>query len=1004
MPQIKCERAWWRPASIISSAAVAIVLTTAPTVALAEEAGNQQADSAQVKQEQVVESVVTDATVPVAPVAVEAETVVENDVPAVEDDAPQSDAVETPETDTTVTDSEAVPADPSLDSTEVADDTTDDALESEDDAEDPSADVADDELVDDAEDVEGDAADDAATSEEDADLVEGETTADSTDEALVSEDGLGGATTSEEEDKEEETESAQTVADGTYALGSALDPTKVVDVPKGHFVNENNIQIYQGNGTISQMWEVTWHEDKDEQGGGYYTIGVKDTNKVLDVKWGNAYNGATVWLYENNGTLSQRWHIKKEGEFYSILSLLGNSNFYLDVRNGSTANGTKVWLYSGNGTDSQRFSFMEYYPEMPGEIYELVDGDGVYIIESVGGKSNGMVVDLSGGSFKDGANIQLYKNNGTAGQRFYFASDKDGYYTITNLASGKVLGLHGEGIVPSTNVEQTTYSAKSDAQKWALVKNGKNGSFSIINKLTGLALDVKWGSFKNSSNIWGYTPNDTVSQNWTLKKSSFVDDKDIYAIYAASNTGKVLDIKNGSSKDNAAVQVYTSNGTLSQRFEIQLVGEDTFRIRTATSGGWLTVVDGKVVQSNSADTTGTANTWKAVWNNGFFALQTSEMGSSSKQYVLTLMSNGTIGVKQLSSSSSDMQHFLFRTAQLISDGYYEISSALGKDLVLDVEGGTFSNGANVQIDKSKETNGQKFHIVWNGSGYVITAGRSDYALDAKHGGTTNGTNVWLYKTNGTKSQVWTAVIADGGGVVFKSSLSGLALDVKGGAATGGTNVQLYKPNGTASQAWRLSETKVLGGWIKDGSTWKYYDNNGDMLTDSIVAYNLYQQIKNESSRTDYLIAVDAEKCHVVLFKGSAGNWELVFDALAGTGDPYLASTDTDGYGVTGEGGNPWGSLRGYFWLGGDPASGYTDSNGRKEYDGSQQLKWFRSIYGEYGFHSTCGNYSDPSQVGKRLSHGCIRLLEKYAKMIYDLPSYTRVIVLPRYNGDFQIIR
>ena len=57
---------------------------------------------------------------------------------------------------------------------------------------------------------------------------------------------------------------------------------------------------------------------------------------------------------------------------------------------------------------------------------------------------------------------------------------------------------------------------------------------------------------------------------------------------------------------------------------------------------------------------------------------------------------------------------------------------------------------------------------------------------------------------------------------------------------------------------------------------------------------------------------------------------------------------------------------------------------------------------DYGFHSTCGNYSDPSQVGKRISHGCIRMLEQYAKMIYDLPTYTMVAVLPSYNGEFQV--
>lgn len=992
MPQIKCERAWWRPASIISSAAVAIVLTTAPTVALAEEAGNQQADSTQVKQEQVVESVVSDATVPVAPVVVEAETVVENDVPTVEGDAPQSDAVETPEADTPVTDSEEVPADPSLDSTEVADDTTDDVLESEDDAEDPSTDVADDELVDDAE---TDATDNAATPEEDADLAEGETAADSTDEALVSEDGLGAAAS--EEDKEEETESAQTVEDGIYVIGSGLDSTKVIDVVGGNKESGTNVQIFESNGTDAQKWEVIWHEEGTS---GYYTIGVAGTGLVLDVENADAHNGANVWLYEFNGTDAQKWVIKRgENGLWSILSLLGN--YCLDVRDANSSNGTRIWLYSANGTKAQGFNFYKYDPTIPGERYDLEDG--VYIIHAASSENDGMVLDVDNASFNDSANVQIFENNQSVAQRFYFEQDGDGYYTITNLGSGKVLDVAGAGLVPTTNIQQYG-SNNSAAQKWIIIKDDTLDCFYLVNKLTGLALDVSWGNYVNYNNVWGYTFNRTEGQRWTFTKSDFIEDGQIYVIYTSSDTSKVLDIQNASSDDGAALQAFSSNNTLAQRFQIQKNG-DVFRIRTASSGGWLTVSGGnKVVQEGEKDDDWTAeNMWKAVWKNGFFSL----ISALNENHALTIDANGIASVRNVASSLGSLansQHFIFRPARLISDGYYQITSALDENLALDVSNGTFINQSNVQIFSKNNTNAQKFHIVWNGNGYVISAARSDYALDAEWAGTDSKTNVWLYEINGTRAQKWRAEIADGGGVIFLNDLSGLALDVEWGEASSGTNVWLFEKNYNPSQIWKLSATTVPYGWVQESGTWKYYDNNGVMLSDSIVAYNLYQSIKNESSRTDYLIAVDAEKCHVVLFKGSAGNWELVFDALAGTGDPHLASTDTDGYGVTGEGGNPWGSLRGYFWLGGDPASGYTDSNGRREYDGGSQLRWFRSIYGEYGFHSTCGNYSDPSQVGKRLSHGCIRLLEKYAKMIYDLPTYTRVIVLPRYNGDFQIIR
>ncbi len=982
MPQIKCERAWWRPASIISSAAVAIVLTTAPTVALAEEAGNQQADSTQVKQEQVVESAVIDATVPAAPVVVEAETVTEGEGSLVENSVPNVSGVENAESGSNVANSQTNEAGSSSVTGGNSDDSNENASESVGDSEEPSNEEVDDGSVVDAgtssDEVDDGSVVDAGTSSE-----VGSSASVEMAENVVAEDNTHDQAEGER-------------LNGIFAISSALDSTKVLDAVNGETENGTYVQLYGGNGTAAQKWEVKWHEED----GGYYTIGIAGTDQVLDVEWGEAFSGANVWLYEYNGSDAQRWSIEKDDNgLWSILSHLGN--FYLDVFDAGTSNGTKIWIYSGNGTNAQRFNFLQYKPDIFDDKYTGVS-DGVYIINAASDESGKMVLDVNGASFNNGANVQIYEKNQSYAQRFYFQIDSQGFYTITNLGSGKVLDVAGAGIIPTTNIQQYV-SNSTDAQKWAIFKDDEFGCIYLVNKFTGLALDVSWGKYSNGNNVWGYTFNRTEGQRWTLTESDFIEDGQIYVIYTASDTGKVLDIQNASSTDGAKLQAYLSNNTLAQRFEIQKAeGSNKFRIRTAASGGWLTVTSGNgVVQSGKESDSWTAgNTWTAVWTNGFFSL----ISAINENFALTIDSEGIASVCEVSSLLAGSQHFIFRPAQLISDGYYEIASALDEDLVLEVSGGNLASQSNVQISSKNDTNGQKFHIAWNGNSYVITAARSNFALDAEWGGTSNQTNVWIYNNNGSDAQMWNVEIADGGGVRFINRLSGLALDVSWGVSSPGTNVWLYEKNSGSGQVWKLTPTTVPYGWVQDGSTWKYYDRNGDMLTDSIVAYNLYQQIKNESSRTDYLIAVDAEKCHVVLFKGSAGNWELVFDALAGTGDPYLASTDTDGYGVTGEGGNPWGSLRGYFWLGGDPASGYTDSNGRREYDGGSQLKWFRSIYGEYGFHSTCGNYSDPSQVGKRLSHGCIRLLEKYAKMIYDLPSYTRVIVLPRYNGDFQIIR
>lgn len=1011
MPQIKIERAWWRPAAVISSAAVAIALTTVPTAALADEVSSQPSEEPS-KQEQVISESQDDST----PTSTPSSTPVNNEggsgdlVDGVNGGASgsssSSESGTKPDNMPVENGGSSLEAGGGSSSLPSNGNTNEGGLSGNESSEDVDG-SGDGNINSDSSDSVADNTGSESTvtggASTDTTLVPdgGESAASgevSTDSAPDSSGTLNNAASASpvanDSKSESTTESDRTIEDGFYVIGSGLDSTKVIDVVGGNKESGTNIQIFESNGTDAQKWEVIWHEEGTS---GYYTIGLAETGLVLDVENADAYDGANVWLYEFNGTDAQKWAIKKgENGLWSILSFLGN--YCLDVRDANSSNGTKIWLYSANGTKAQGFNFYKYNPTIPGERYDLEDG--VYIIHAASSENDGMVLDVDNASFNDSANVQLFENNQSVAQRFYFEQDGDGYYTITNLGSGKVLDVAGAGLVPTTNIQQYG-SNNSDAQKWVIIKDDTLDCFYLVNKLTGLALDVSWGNYTNYNNVWGYTYNRTEGQRWTFTKSDFIENGQIYVIYTTSDTSKVLDIQDASSEDGASLQAFSSNNTLAQRFQIQKEG-DVFRIRTASSGGWLTVSSGnKVVQWGERDDAWTdENTWRAVWKNGFFSL----ISALNDSYALTIDANGAASVRNAASSLSNLQHFIFRPARLISDGYYQITSALDENLALDVSNGTFANQSNVQIFSKNDTNAQKFHIVWTGDGYVISAARSNYAVDAEWAETSPKTNVWLYEINGTRAQKWQAEIADGGGIIFLNDLSKLALDVEWGEASSGTNVWLFEKNYNPSQIWRLSATTVPYGWVQESGTWKYYDRNGNVLTDSIVAYNLYQQIKNESSETDYLIAVDAVQCHVVLFQGSAGNWELVFDALAGTGDPYLASTDTDGYGVTGEGGNPWGSLRGYFRLGGDPASGYTDSNGRREYDGGSQLKWFRSIYGEYGFHSTCGNYSDPSQVGKRLSHGCIRLLEEYAKAIYDLPTFTRVIVLPRYNGDFQIMR
>lgn len=765
-------------------------------------------------------------------------------------------------------------------------------------------------------------------------------------------------------------DSNKTVADGIYAIGSGKKVTQVLDAQNGGRTNETNVQIFESNMTASQKWDVKYHESD----GGYYTIGLSGTNLVLDVQWGEAKNGSNVWLYENNGTKAQRWNIVKTAEgLWSVLSQLGN--YCLDVEWGNTVNGTNLQLFQSNGTKSQMFQFLQYNPAAP-EGNDRPIENGIYIVGS--GKTGGSkVLDIDNGSMENSGNVQLFQGNGTAAQRYYFEYDGDGYYTITNLGSGKVLDLSNTGIMPGTNVQQFGSNSTS-AQKWAV--RYIDGVYYLVNKGTGLALDAKWGGTANGTNIWGYTFDQSLGQQWLLTKDAgFIktgsDGTAVVSIASFNNISRVFDIKNGSSSNGGALQLWNSNDSIAQRFEIHSLGNDEYRIRTGASGGWLTVQNGKIVQmGNSKTSASVSDTWKAVWTGGYFSLV------NANGLALDL-SNGSIDagtlVQAFASNGTAAQHFFFRAADLIKEGYYTIASALGGDKTLDVANGALANGSNVQICSSNDSNAQKFKISKSGNYYVVTSGSSSYALDAQNGGTINGTNIQIFAKNGTPAQCWTLKIADGGGIVFVNAKSGRALDVAGDKANNGANVQLYDIDGSKGQAWKLSSTTISDGWTKVGNAWYF---GGNAFTAS--CHSAWEKIKDFTGAArassygvqPYIITIDNTACRVQVFQGKQGDWRPIFDWAAGVGD---ASAYGHGTFLTNDpaiGGKGLDMFIGYNWDGTQIHNPSIPSDG---------LVAFTSFFGAQGFHSTCGNHSDPSQTGKQISHGCVRLLEANAWWIYN---------------------
>lgn len=145
--------------------------------------------------------------------------------------------------------------------------------------------------------------------------------------------------------------------------------------------------------------------------------------------------------------------------------------------------------------------------------------------------------------------------------------------------------------------------------------------------------------------------------------------------------------------------------------------------------------------------------------------------------------------------------------QTIEDGLYIIESSLQENKVVDVNGGSGENGANIQLWSRNDNSSQKFKVTYEGDGkYSVMALCSGKYMDAENGGNAEGTNVLQFEYNGGDNQKW-YIREEGDGFYSVISVSsGLYLDVYNNQSTDGTNIQLWSANGGNSQKFRFLKT------------------------------------------------------------------------------------------------------------------------------------------------------------------------------------------------------
>ena len=296
----------------------------------------------------------------------------------------------------------------------------------------------------------------------------------------------------------------QTLKDGYYMITTAIDDSKVLDVSAASKLAGANIQIWFNEHVAQQKFYLKY------DGNGYYIIKNLNSGKMLDVANGKTERGNNVWQWTSNSTDAQKWVIKKtEDGYYNIISKLAGIN--LEVANSKNTNGTNIQINMPTQEKNQKFAFIET------NVGSKSISSGNY--EIVSKLASNMILDVSGGSTLDGANVQIWSDANEKQQKFEVTYIGNGYYKIICKKSGKALTVAEKGNEYYSEVFQSTYT-QSSRQLWRIQRKTDNVYY-IIAEYNGRYLDIAGANIENGTDVRAYIPNYTDAQCFIFEQRKY---------------------------------------------------------------------------------------------------------------------------------------------------------------------------------------------------------------------------------------------------------------------------------------------------------------------------------------------------------------------------------------------------------------------------------------------------------------------------------------------------
>ena len=283
-----------------------------------------------------------------------------------------------------------------------------------------------------------------------------------------------------------------------------------------------------------------------------------------------------------------------------------------------------------------------------------------YMIVPVKGPARAVTVEK--GSMLPNTRIYLSNQSGSESQKFIFTKNEDNTYTITDQKSDFVMGIRNFQTGNAASLESQQDEGRT-IQRWKVIKNS-DGSYRILNADTDKAIYLKGGSTAPGTYMGQYTYSGSDNMRFYLVETTATPHtySGTYTIRAAAKTSLALEITDAQLVGGANARLFTYSGGPSQIFRLMYSGNGYYRIVNVNSGKVLGIKD----NSNVKGTNVRQAAWIAVSGQRWKAIKD-------------------------------------------SDGRVTFQSAVGT--ALDIYGGKFVAGANIDAWTLNNSNAQKWRLV-----------------------------------------------------------------------------------------------------------------------------------------------------------------------------------------------------------------------------------------------------------------------------------------------------